>query len=97
MKSILFGTAVAAMLVGAMPSDSEAQARRFFGLTTGPTLPEFSYVPKRERAFDIFNSLGADNAVPDSARPAIRVLNNTVYGATGVSRFSRFFGIRSRG
>jgi hypothetical protein len=94
MKSILFGAAVAAMLVGAMPSDSEAQTRRFFGLSNGPTLPEFSYVAKRERSFDIFNSLGADDAVPPSARSAIDILNRTVFGATGVSRFSRFFGIR---
>lgn len=91
MKSILLGAAVAGMLMVSAPTQSVAQGFYFGG---GPSLSPAVWLAKRERAFSIFNPLGADAAVPPSARPLIGILNRVVFGASGISKVSRFFGIR---
>jgi len=93
MKRILLGAAVFGMLMVSAPSTGDAQ---FFssGITFDrPGLPVFSWQPQRERAFATFSPL-VNDVVTEDSQPAIQTLNRTVFGTTGISRVSRFFGIR---
>lgn len=91
MKYILLGAAVVGMLAVSTPTEVEAQNFRT------ARIPTFSYLPQREAAFRTFSPLtqGGD-IIPDNSQPAIRLLNRVVFGASGVSQVSRFFGIRQR-
>lgn len=94
MRKILLGTVFAGLMVCSAPSASLAQGG-LFGI--GPTLPASSWQPRRDFVFSIFNpspNVGVDNLVPDTARPGLNVLNRIVFRTTGVSRVTRFFGIR---
>jgi len=93
-KRFLLATAIASFVALGSPAPTLAQGG-LFGI--GPTLPARSWQPQRDRAFAIWNptpATGVDKFVPDDARPALELVNRVTFRTTGVSRVTRFFGIR---
>lgn len=100
LKKTLVALAVVGLFAAAAPAPASAQGTLF---SLGPALNNsFGFGNKTasygNRVFNILNpggqnTTGVDDFVPPQSRPTINRVSRVVYGVSGISRVSRFFGI----